>query len=72
MDKESKAHEYGHAIQSQWLGPMYLIAVGIPSLVRILYAQIHRIIYKKPWGGYYKGYPENWAERLGARHLTSF
>jgi len=70
--KRSKAHEYGHALQSQWLGPLYLIAVGVPSLARILYAKIYRAICSKPWGGYFKGYPESWAERLGARYSSSF
>ena len=26
-------HEYGHTIQSAFLGPLYLVVVGLPSLV---------------------------------------
>lgn len=31
--KEFIVHEYGHTIQSLLLGPLYLIVVGIPSLL---------------------------------------
>lgn len=27
------AHEYGHVIQSRWLGPVYIPIVGVPSIV---------------------------------------
>jgi len=32
-DQRLLAHEYGHTIQSLFLGPLYLLAVGLPSLI---------------------------------------
>ncbi len=56
-----KKHEYGHSIQSLYLGWFYLLVVGIPSIIR---AFIWRL-FKLNRQDYYKGYPENWANRLG-------
>src|SRR5437667_5904480 len=55
---ENKDHEYGHSIQSRWLGPLYLPIVGVPSTIRGLYAFAHRHIAGRRWGGYYDGFPE--------------
>lgn len=49
-------HEYGHSRQSLYLGPLYLLVIGIPS---IFHASIHRT------GDYYHFYTERWADRLG-------
>ena len=51
-------HEYGHSIQSKYLGWFYLFVIGIPSL---LWALIH----KPSMGSYYNFYTEKWADRLG-------
>lgn len=51
-------HEYGHCRQSQMLGWLYLIVVGLPSLV---WAGIHERTGKS----YYWFYTEKWADRLG-------
>jgi hypothetical protein len=64
----NKAHEYGHAIQSLIFGPLYLILVGFPSVSRYIYSSIYFRIKKIGWKNYYKGYPENWADKLGKRH----
>lgn len=60
-------HEYGHSIQSKIFGPLYVIFVGIPSVIgnivdRILtrynpnhYKTCH--YYDQPW--------EYWADKLG-------
>ena len=32
-DKELLAHEYGHTIQSLFFGPLYLLTVGVPSIL---------------------------------------
>lgn len=64
----NKEHEYGHAIQSLIFGPLYLILVGIPSISRVVYSSIYYRLNKTSWANYYKGYPENWADRLGTRH----
>lgn len=51
-------HEYGHCRQSQMLGWLYLIIVGLPS---ILWAGVHERTGKS----YYWFYTEKWADRLG-------
>lgn len=68
-ENRSKAHEFGHAIQSQLLGPLYLPLVGLPSLIRIIYGRLYRMMYKEVWRGYYKGYPEHWADTLGKKYF---
>jgi len=47
------------------LGPLYLLVVGIPSLVRVIYRKFHYKKYGLNWENYYNGFPENWADRLG-------
>lgn len=51
-------HERGHQKQSLYLGPLYLILIGLPSLLGNL---LHRVwkfdYYKQPW--------ERWADYLG-------
>lgn len=60
-------HEYGHSLQSRMLGPLYLLAVGVPSILRNLYDRL----FHRRWtalardGWYYGSYPENWADKLG-------
>lgn len=51
-------HEYGHCLQSKMLGPLYLLAVGLPSL-------LHAWLCRCENHSYYDVYPENWADRLG-------
>lgn len=53
-------HENGHSHQSRMLGPLYLIVVGLPSVIRNL---IWRTSYGKTHD-YYSGYPESWADDL--------
>lgn len=63
--RRSIIHEYGHSIQSVWLGWLYLPLVGLPSLIR-------SIIWKKSKReseNYYKGFPENWADKLGKKYI---
>lgn len=55
-------HEAGHSKQSAMLGPLYLIVIGIPSLLH----NIIRKLFKKigiTWN-YYSFYTEAWADRL--------
>lgn len=54
-------HETGHSKQSLYLGPLYLLAVAIPSVVLF----ITRKIGKKDKVWYHSHYPENWADKLG-------
>lgn len=52
-------HEWGHTKQSLYLGPLYLIVIGIPSLV---WACTHKWITKKSYSWFYT---ESWANKLG-------
>jgi hypothetical protein len=54
-------HEYGHSRQSRYLGPLYLIVVGIPSLVMNILTRLHVLSLDR----YYLRWPESWADRLG-------
>lgn len=54
-------HEHGHQKQSWILGPLYLLVIGLPSLLGNIYSRIfHKSAewyYKQPW--------EAWADKLG-------
>lgn len=60
-------HEYGHCLQSQILGWLYLIVIGIPSILGNIYnrlfhknwdlAESYKWYYNQPW--------EKWADELG-------
>jgi hypothetical protein len=65
LDERNRLHEYGHSIQSRILGPLYLPVVGIPSVSRVIYAHRYYRKHGREWTGYYRGFPENWADRLG-------
>jgi len=54
-------HEYGHCRQSRWLGLLYLLVVGVPSTFWNLLSRWSPRIS----AGYYKRWPENWADSLG-------
>ena len=52
-------HEWGHTRQSLYLGPLYLLVVGLPSL-------LHAWWWNKDRGvSYYAFFTERWADRLG-------
>lgn len=69
QDKEDgMRHEYGHSTQSRILGPLYLIVIGLPSIIfniidryfiepRVGWLESCRIYYSTPW--------EHWADLLG-------
>ena len=61
LPEEVLKHENGHQYQSLYLGPLYLIFVGIPSILRAIYCNI----FHKSYEWYHSGYPENWADKLG-------
>lgn len=67
---ENRDHEYGHSLQSRWLGPLYLPLVGVPSTMRVGYALAHKTITGRRWNGYYAGYPERWADVLGGADVS--
>ena len=61
------AHEYGHTFQSALLGPLYLVAVGVPSFLWANLPRNRRARAEKRIP-YESRYPENWAEALGKKH----
>lgn len=52
-------HEYGHTRQSLYLGPLYLLIVGIPSSLWAVWYRIHKR------GSYFSFFTEKWADKLG-------
>ena len=54
-------HEYGHSRQSLYLGPLYLLVIGLPSI--IWYAMYNAGLSSGM--SYYDFYTEAWADRLG-------
>ena len=61
-------HEYGHSIQSLMMGPLYLLTVGVPSVIwnRLPIFELKRRNHNV---SYYSVYPEKHANRLGERYL---
>ena len=67
VSHDSLKHEHGHQKQSLYLGPLYLLLIGLPSITGNIYDRIaHRYwdfqsryywYYKQPW--------EAWADKLG-------
>ena len=61
-------HEYGHSVQSLWLGPLYLIIISVPSLVL---CYLRDMFFHKKWDmpkriqWYYRQPTERSADRLG-------
>ncbi|MCL2880311.1 MAG: hypothetical protein FWF29_08715 [Treponema sp.] len=66
--EEDWRHEFGHGFQSLWLGPLYLLVVGIASAV---FNNLWDRLFHKNWPvdtrlkWYYSRYPEHWADKLG-------
>lgn len=56
---KSLRHELGHTKQSKILGPLYLLVIGLPSI-------IHAWLHKKMCNNkdYYHFYTEKWANKL--------
>lgn len=56
-------HEYGHSIQSHYLGPLYLFLIGIPSGIHNIICRIKR--YNGIPYNYYDFFIEKSADKLG-------
>ena len=54
-------HECGHVKQSKMLGPLYLIVIGVPS---ILHAWLNDYIGCDEESGYSHFYTEKWVDKL--------
>lgn len=55
-------HEYGHTIQSLILGPLYLLVIGLPSILWGFVGVKKRKNEKVPYGAFFT---EGWANHLG-------
>lgn len=60
-----RVHEYGHSVQSLILGPLYLPAVALPSVIWVRVYAKRRAVYRSRAVEYTDRFPENWADRLG-------
>ena len=61
-------HEYGHTIQSLMLGPLYLLVIGLPSLLWAGLPYFERYRARRDYS-YYRLFTERWANLL-ARRVT--
>ncbi len=61
-------HEFGHAVQSLALGPLYLPVIGLPSIVWAKWPPLVRMRGQR-LVSYYSFWPERMANRLGERVL---
>ena len=57
-------HERGHVKQSRILGPLYLIIIGIPSLLHAWLNNYIKCCWKDGKYNYYHFYTESWANKL--------
>ena len=60
-DKTIRHEGIGHPKQSLYLGPLYLVVIGLPSLI---WAALYGSVVKSTKNGYYKFYTERWADKL--------
>lgn len=59
-------HERGHTKQSKMLGPLYLVIVGLPSIIMNVASIIMSMFGSYELSdNYYKRWPESWADKLG-------
>lgn len=74
MNREDKEdgmkHEYGHTIQSRYLGWFYLIVIGLPSLLGNIYDRLFHTksrgwTNKESYIWYFNQPWEKWADKLG-------
>ena len=63
-DPEVRVHEYGHALQSMILGPLFLPVMGIPSFLWCNLPPCRRL-RKEKGVSYYAFYPEKNANFFG-------
>lgn len=62
LSKRLLVHEYGHTVQSLLLGPLYLVVIGIPSVLWGFLGGKKRREKQIPYGAFFT---EKWANQLG-------
>lgn len=60
--KDTVSHEVGHSVQSVMLGPLYLLVIGLPSIIWA--GIVHPIV----GGDYYRFYTERWSNKLSGAY----
>ena len=68
LEQKDIKHENGHSIQALKYGPLYLIVVGIPSLINYHNKDLDGYD-KQGYRKYYQVWPENNADKLGGVNL---
>ena len=63
--KTTVPHEIGHCKQSERYGPLYLLIVGIPSVIRNIRLPRRPGMWADRQRWYYSGWPEKQADKLG-------
>lgn len=63
-------HELGHCIQSIYLGPFYLLLIGLPSITFNVWDRLfHKKWSSKKRSEWYYSLPwEHWANKLGDKY----
>ena len=67
-DERLVVHEYGHTVQSLIFGPLYLLVMGLPSLIWANAPALKRRRSERKTS-YYAFFPERFANWLGERVL---
>jgi hypothetical protein len=62
--KRTLKHELGHTIQSKYLGWLYLLVIGIPSILWVCARRVFKSLREKKYSAFYT---EAWADRLSNR-----
>lgn len=68
VDDGLLVHEYGHTVQSLILGPLYLLVIGLPSVIWLRTPRLSRR-RRDAGSSYYAFYTERWANHLGENVL---
>ena len=66
LQYDTLVHEYGHCIQSLFLGPLFIPIIAIPSFSWAFFPYFDRLRNRKKIS-YYWLYCEKWANRIGDR-----
>ncbi len=64
-------HEYGHSIQSLILGPLYLLVIGLPSIVWAGFRPCENVRRKRSMS-YFDFYTEKWADFLSDKNNIKY
>lgn len=62
--KRTLKHELGHTIQSKYIGWLYLLVIGIPSILWVCARRVFKSLREKKYSAFYT---EAWADRLSNR-----